>query len=187
MRTKKKNVIHIAVLSLVLMLSLTGCSAGGGTGADSASNVSNSVTGNVGRSSDNAAVADEPQTAGEDENLVILISEISETATFYPVTVNGTAMEVFAVKAPDDTIRTAFNTCQICNGSPLAYFVQTGDNVQCQNCGNRFPMNRVGIESGGCNPVPIFQSERSETDEAITISYDLLQANAYRFPENWKK
>lgn len=179
MQTKKKSAILIAVLSLVLLLSLTACSASVGAGANNAGNVDNSV--------DSTAAADESQTASGGENLVIATSEISETATFYPLTVDGTAMEVFAVKAPDGTIRTAFNTCQVCNGSPLAYFVQTGDTVQCQNCGNKFPMSRVGIESGGCNPVPIFDSDRSSTGESITISYDILQANAYRFPDNWKK
>ena len=47
-------------------------------------------------------------------DLVIPVNEISNTASFYPVTADGTKMEVLAVKAPDGTIRTAFNTCQVC-------------------------------------------------------------------------
>jgi uncharacterized membrane protein len=78
-------------------------------------------------------------------------------------------MEVFAVKAGDGTVCTAFNTCQVCNGSPKAYFKQTGTSVQCQNCGNKFPMSRVGIESGGCNPVPILDGEKTVMGETITI------------------
>jgi uncharacterized membrane protein len=124
-------------------------------------------------------------SAGND--LVIQVSEISETAKFYPVTVDGTRMEVVAVKAPDGTIRTAFNTCQVCNGSPKAYFVQTGTALQCQNCGNKFPMGKIEVEAGGCNPVPIFDTDKTVTDESILIPYATLQANAYRFPENWKK
>ena len=120
------------------------------------------------------------------ESLVIPIGEISETAKFYPVTVDGTKMEVVAVTAPDGTARTAFNTCQVCNGSPLAYFVQRGNTLECQACRNRFPMIRVGIEAGGCNPVPIFDGDKTVTAESITISYETLQANAYRFPSNWK-
>ena len=30
----------------------------------------------------------------------------------------------------------AFNTCQVCNPSPKAYFVQNGKNFICQNCKN---------------------------------------------------
>ncbi|MDR2655550.1 MAG: DUF2318 domain-containing protein [Oscillospiraceae bacterium] len=127
------------------------------------------------------------QTVKKDEALVIPVGEISETAKFYPVTVDGTRMEVVAAKAPDGTIRTAFNTCQVCNGSPKAYFEQSGTALQCQNCGNKFPMDRVGIEAGGCNPVPIFDEDKTVTEESITVPYDILQANAYRFPSNWKK
>jgi uncharacterized membrane protein len=126
------------------------------------------------------------QTISANESLVIPVSEISETANFYPVTIDGTKMEIVAVTAPDGTIRTAFNTCQVCNGSPLAYFVQQGNTLECQNCGNRFPMNRVGIEAGGCNPVPIFNEDMTMTDESITIPYNTLQASANLFPPNWK-
>ena len=126
------------------------------------------------------------QVVNVGESLVIPISEISETAKFFPVTADGTKMEIVAVTAPDGTIRTAFNTCQVCNGSPRAYFVQQDITLQCQACGNRFPMTRVGIDAGGCNPVPIFDEDKTVTAESITVSYETLQANAYRFPSNWK-
>ena len=126
------------------------------------------------------------QIINEGVSLVIPISEVSETAEFFPVTVDGTKMEVIAVTAPDGTIRTAFNTCQVCNGSPLAYFVQRGNTLECQACRNRFPMIRVGVDAGGCNPVPIFDEDRTVTAESITVSYEFLQANANRFPSNWK-
>ena len=127
------------------------------------------------------------QVIDEGAGLVITISEISETAKFFPVTADGTKMEIVAVTAPDGTIRTAFNTCQVCNGSPRAYFEQRGNTLECQACRNRFPMNLVGIEAGGCNPAPIFAKDRTETAETITVSYETLGANAYLFPQNWKK
>lgn len=161
---KKRNTILSAALIFLLALGLTACSTNKETGKENGE-----------------------QKAEAGENLVIPISEVSKTPTFYPVTVDGTRMEVFAVKASDGTIRTAFNTCQVCNGSPKAYFEQSGDAVQCQNCGNIFPMSRVGIESGGCNPVPIIGDKNTVTDESITVPYETLQANAYRFPENWKE
>jgi hypothetical protein len=48
-----------------------------------------------------------------DADLVIPVSEISATAKFYPVVIDGTKLEVIAVKAPDGTIRKAFYTCQV--------------------------------------------------------------------------
>ena len=50
-------------------------------------------------------------------NLTIPVDELTENAVFYPVNVDGTEMEVIAVKTSDGTIRTAFNTCQICYDS----------------------------------------------------------------------
>jgi len=196
MRNNKKCVImSTAVIILAIVFALTACSPRNSDGETDNSGNSNNVNSaeNNNGDGDNAENAagdttqpDEAQETKDGENLVITISDISETAKFYPVTVDGTKMEVVAVTAPDGTIRTAFNTCQVCNGSPLAYFVQKGSTLECQNCGNRFPMNRVGIEAGGCNPVPIDDEDKDVTDESITISYDALQTNAYRFPSNWK-
>lgn len=131
--------------------------------------------------------ANQAQTIKEGESLVISKDDISETAQFFPITVDGRGMEVLAVQAPDGSIRTAFNTCQVCNGSPKAYFVQSGNTLQCQNCGNKFPMNKVQVEAGGCNPVPLFDEDKTVTEGTITISYDTLKANVKLFPSNWKQ
>jgi uncharacterized membrane protein len=73
-------------------------------------------------------------------------------------------MEVLAVKAPDGTIRTAFNTCQVCFGSGRGYYKQEGKTLVCQNCGNRFSLDDVEKVRGGCNPVPILENEKQEDD-----------------------
>ncbi len=118
-------------------------------------------------------------------DLVIPINGISETASFYPVTIDGTKLEVLAVKAPDGTIRTAFNTCQVCYDSGRGYYKQSGDVLVCQNCGNRFKMSAVEVSKGGCNPVPIFAENKMIDDTTITISgVYLIQAT--QIFENWK-
>ncbi|WRS28586.1 DUF2318 domain-containing protein [Oscillospiraceae bacterium MB08-C2-2] len=123
-------------------------------------------------------------TNGQD--LVIPTSEISETARFYPVDVDGTQLEVVAVKASDGSIRTAFNTCQICYDSGRGYYKQQGNVLVCQNCGNQFSMDRVEIEAGGCNPWPIFDEDKSVTESNITIPYGFLSKSSVIFA-NWKK
>jgi uncharacterized membrane protein len=100
--------------------------------------------------------------------------------------VEGTTVGLFALKASDGTIRTAFDTCQICNGSPYAFFIQQGDKFQCQNCGNIYSAEMIEQERGGCNPVPIMADEKTQTDTEITIPLKLIKDNAERF-ENWKK
>jgi uncharacterized membrane protein len=107
--------------------------------------------------------------AAADRDLVIQTSEITSNALFFPVDVAGTRLEVLAVKAPDGTIRTAFNTCQVCYGSGRGYYRQEGTVLVCQNCGNRYRMGQVEIRAGGCNPVPIFPQDKKVTQSTITI------------------
>jgi len=119
-------------------------------------------------------------------DLVISKSEVTEKAKFYPYNADGTRMEILAVRAGDGSIRTAFNTCQVCNGSPRAYFKQQGEFLVCQNCGNSFSMDMVEQERGGCNPVPITKDEKTDDGTNIIISRDFLLQNKDLFPANWK-
>lgn len=119
------------------------------------------------------------------ESLTIPVKEISEKASFYPIEVNGTQMEVIAVKDSDGNIRTAFNTCQICYDSGNGYYKQEGDELVCQNCGNSFTMEQVGESAGGCNPWPILEEDKTETSSEIKISYAFLKESSDIFA-NWK-
>jgi uncharacterized membrane protein len=122
----------------------------------------------------------------KDQDLVINIAEITENAIFYPVDIQGTRVEVLAVKAPDGTIRTAFNTCQSCYTSGRGFYKQQGTVLVCQNCGKRFRMNQVEVRSGGCNPVPIFKDDKTLTGTTITISKDYLTRAKDIFAK-WKR
>lgn len=122
----------------------------------------------------------------EDGALMIPVSEVTSDASFYPVEVDGAIMEVIAVKDSTGYIRTAFNTCQICYGSGRGYYVQQGETLVCQNCGNRFTMDQIEIESGGCNPWPIFEENKTVTEEYVEISYDFLKESKDIFA-NWKQ
>ncbi|GHU02639.1 membrane protein [Spirochaetia bacterium] len=134
------------------------------------------------------------QTAGQnvvkpaiaDRDLVIPISDVTENAVFYPVDIEGTRLEVLAVKAPDGTIRTAFNTCQSCFTSGRGFYKQQGTVLVCQNCGQQFRMGRVGVQSGGCNPVPILAANKTVAANTITISKDYLKEAKTIFAR-WKR
>lgn len=176
------NVSHTAlprrlasgVLLFMLMFLLTACTA---TGASS---------GNAATPQPQGTTQATAGTAGEGGDLVIPLAEITQDAGFYPLEVDGAQMEVIAVKAPDGTIRTAFNTCQVCYDSGRGYYKQSGDKLVCQNCGNQFAMSRVGKEAGGCNPWPIPQEDQTVTADSITISYDFLKESKNIFA-NWKR
>jgi len=102
------------------------------------------------------------------------------------VYVDGTEMEVIAVKDSEGNIRTAFNTCQICYDSGNGYYKQEGDKLVCQNCGNSFTMDQVGQTAGGCNPYPIMDDDKTVTEDEIQISYDFLKESSDIFT-NWKR
>ncbi|MDR2006984.1 MAG: DUF2318 domain-containing protein, partial [Acidaminococcales bacterium] len=103
-------------------------------------------------------------------DLIIPASEISPAARFYPVEIDGVKLEVIAVKAPDGSIRTAFNTCQICFDSGRGYYKQSGNALVCQNCGSRFAISQIEVVRGGCNPVPILPENKKLEGGNIVIT-----------------
>lgn len=134
-----------------------------------------------------AAITLTPKKAATAESTGILIPvrEIGTEADYFDYNANGITVQALAVRASDDTIRLALNTCQVCNGSPYAYFEQNGDWFICQNCGNRFASTEIGIVRGGCRPVPITEEIYTEQDGVITIPASFLEESASLF-RNWK-
>ena len=120
------------------------------------------------------------------KDIVIDKSKITEKAAFFPYQSGDIKMEVLAVKAPDGTIRTAMNTCQVCYNSGAGYYVQEGDELVCQNCGNRFNISKVEKIKNGCNPVPITSDYKTEDDSTITIQAAFMDANKELFAD-WKR
>ncbi len=137
----------------------------------------------------NQIIATPDLTAGvktvKDADIVIPVKSVTEKAVFYPAEINGIKLEVLAVKAPDGTIRTAFNTCQVCYSSGKGYYKQEGDKLICQNCKNQFSMGDVEVTRGGCNPVPITSEYKTVDTDSITISKDFLSQATVIF-QNWK-
>ena len=73
-------------------------------------------------------------------------------ARFYKFEDGGKEIAFFVVKASDGTVRTAFDACDSCYRSKKGY-EQLGDKMNCNNCNQKFSINRLGPNaSGGCNP-----------------------------------
>lgn len=105
----------------------------------------------------------------------------TSNATFIQYTSNGIIMELIAIKDSDNNVKVAFNTCQICNGSPKAYFVQTNGKLICQNCGNVFSLKSIGDSGNGCNPMTISNEYINKTSTGIAISKEFLNQNEILF------
>ena len=121
----------------------------------------------------------------KDNDLIIPLQTNTKQASFFPVDIGKIRLEVLAVQAPDGSIRTAFNTCQVCYDSGRGYYIQQGEYLVCQNCGNEFSMSDVEIVKGGCNPVPIGDSDKTVDETNITVSKDYLTEASGIFA-NWK-
>lgn len=172
-----KRIITAVSVSVVLAATFTGCS-----------DQTKQETSVSAQPSDNTAEEAENTVTDVtfDNPLIIPIEELSGDARFYTVKMDGTEMEVIAVKDSEGTVRTAFNTCQVCYDSGNGYYVQEGDKLVCQNCGNSFTMDQVGESSVGCNPWPITDEDKTMTENGIEIPYNFLKTSADIFA-NWKK
>lgn len=102
--------------------------------------------------------------------------------TLVNYSIDDTIIQFMVVRGTDGKIRIAFNTCQACNPSPNAYFIQKGSYIECQNCGNRFHIDRIGVESGGCNPATI--EEMEELEDKIILKTSYVDTFKEKF-ENW--
>ena len=120
----------------------------------------------------------------KDGNILINKKDISYDATYISYDYEGVTIGLLAVKDSKGEMIVVVNTCQSCGGSPYAYFVQVGNQVQCQNCGNMFDIDGLHtLEPDGCNPIGI--EERKDTEDTITISVKQLQKLKNKFI-NWE-
>jgi hypothetical protein len=112
--------------------------------------------------------------------------EITAKVRFYGYKVGSVLVEVLALRAPDGTIRTALNTCQVCYASGRGWYTQQGEVLVCNNCGNRFAARQVELVKGGCNPVPITRELKREDAEYIYIPRTVFEQARPLFLK-WKK
>lgn len=120
--------------------------------------------------------------ANEDGKIIIDTTNITANVTFVNYEIDNVIIQFVVVRGTDGNVRIAFNTCQACNPSPNAYFKQVGEYLQCQNCGNKFHIDKIGIEKGGCNPAPV--EEKEVKDNEIIIDQDYVNSYKTKF-ENW--
>ena len=169
-QTKKASILFLGLLAGTMTAMISGCS-------NNAANSTKNTTTTAAES-----VAESVASVKKGGFLTIPIADLSQKASFYKADLDGTDVEIVALKDSKGNLRTAFNACQVCYSSGKGYYVQDGDYLVCQNCGNSFTIDQVGVASGGCNPWPILDSDRTVTDDAIQISYDVLKATADELP-----
>lgn len=160
---KKSMILWGAALMTALLLS--------GCGADKTAQPDTQITQQA-----------DTQSAAND--WTIPLSELSAEPAFFDRMQDGVAMQLIALVDADGQVHAAYNTCQVCAGSPYAYFDYENGKLVCQNCGNAFDVSSVGAAAGGCNPMPA-ADYRVEGD-MLVISETELERTLPSFA-NWKK
>lgn len=113
------------------------------------------------------------------ENMLILLSEVSSNAKWYEYDSNGVIIKFFAVKASDGSIKTAFDACDVCYKNKRGYS-QEGNEMVCNNCGKKFPINRLGTENTGSGCWPGYLPN-TVNDGKIVIRKADIEAGRWRF------
>jgi len=120
------------------------------------------------------------------KSLNIPIEDIHEGVNYFHAFVDDIYMEILVIKTSEDEFRTAYNTCERCYVLGHGYFIlDEEDEILCFQCKMPVSIDDIGIKTGGCFPIPIFDDERTVTDDSIQIPYETLSANTQWFL-NWK-
>lgn len=113
------------------------------------------------------------------ENGEVKLSDISvfdnNQARFYNVKMpSGKTIYFFVVKDKNGIYRAAANACKVCFKTYKG-FRQEGNEIVCNNCGNRYPVEKIATEKGGCNPGPINPDLEVKNGQIIIKQTDLEQ------------
>lgn len=154
---KSRSTLLLIVISLLVTVSaLVGWLGIPGTGGTSAQT---SVTASAGK-------------------VIIPVADLNDgQAHFYSYKGQGGKIPFFLIKGKDGTLRAAFDACDVCYKEKKGY-AQQGELMICKNCNMTFPVAKIGIVSGGCNPSPLKTTLAGAT---LEIAVGDLEAGAHYF------
>ncbi|MDR2726448.1 MAG: DUF2318 domain-containing protein [Deltaproteobacteria bacterium] len=101
-------------------------------------------------------------------------------ARHYRYQEGNTEVRFFLVRDNQGTVRVALDACEVCWHADKGYTLRDGVMV-CVNCGQRFPLSRIGMARGGCNPHPVAFDNNNDT---LHISSRELLDGAHYFSKN---
>ena len=112
----------------------------------------------------------------ESGTLKIPIKEISDgKAHFFKTKASDNVMvSFFILKSKDGIIRAAIDACDVCFKAGKGY-VQDGEFMVCENCGQKFLSSRINDVKGGCNPAPL---EREVIGDNLVIKMTDINKNS---------
>lgn len=126
-----------------------------------------------------AVEVDAVEEVAVSNSIQIPIADLGAIALFFSYEGTKAVIKYFAVLDVDGAPHVAFDACDVCYGAKQGYS-QDGDEMVCNNCGNRFKIKGLGLENrqGGCWP-GYLQAEI--TDTHIVIEPETLEAGSWYF------
>jgi uncharacterized membrane protein len=116
-----------------------------------------------------------------DGRITLDVSGLKTTSSkHYLYRAGGNSVRFFLVRDGQGKVRAAADACEVCRDEGKGYKLKDGA-MLCLNCGRRFPLHRIGILVGGCNPHPLNFAE--DGSSVILTVQEVLSAAEY-FPEN---
>jgi uncharacterized membrane protein len=123
------------------------------------------------------------KVTAEGGRIVVDVSGLKTAgAKHYLYRAGGNAVRFFIVRDGQGKVRAAADACEVCRDEGKGYKLKGGA-MLCLNCGRRFPLNRIGILVGGCNPHPL---NFAEDGSSVILTVREVLAAAEYFPENRK-
>lgn len=95
---------------------------------------------------------------------------------FFNTEIEGKKIYFMVVKDDKGKYRAAANACEVCFGAHKG-FKQVIDKIVCNNCGNAFPLNTLGVTKGGCNPGPISADVKTTNNQLIISLNEINQVS----------
>ena len=122
------------------------------------------------------------EVAARDGVIAIEASALAKMASRrYRYQEGGQTVRFFLVRDGQGAIRAAIDACEVCWREGKGYTLKDGA-MLCVNCGRKFPMHRIGLVAGGCNPHPF--DFKVENDTVTIAPQELLQQGTRYFPGN---
>lgn len=114
------------------------------------------------------------------------LANLDKGAQFFTYQTEAGKVGLLAVKDSTGAVRVALDTCQVCNGSPKAYFLEKDRALQCQNCGYMFSYDIVGDTSQGCEPMSMDSTSWHVDGDTLSVDEAALE-NVVPLFSTWAK
>jgi uncharacterized membrane protein len=122
------------------------------------------------------------QVAAKNGTIILDVAPLAKLqARRYHYQEDGKIIKFFVVRDGQGTVRAAVDACEVCWKEGKGYMLKDGA-MLCVNCGRRFPLDRIGLVAGGCNPHPFRFTV--ENDSVLIAAQELVLQGTKYFPEN---